>query len=61
MSMVCTYVIGLDQVVASAGSRGNRAPRVQRPLIVVSVLNALRTLGQACASVRAIIAPSGRR
>ena len=59
--MVCTHVIGLDQVVAGAGSRGNRAPRALCPLVVVSVLNAIRTLGQACVSVRGIIAPAGRK
>jgi fumarate hydratase, class II len=58
MSMVCTHVIGLDQVVAGAGGRGNRA---LRPLVVVSVLNAIRTLGQACVSVCGIIAPAGRK
>jgi fumarate hydratase, class II len=61
MSMVCTHVIGLDQVVAGAGTRGNRAPRALRPLIVLSVLEAIRTLGQACVSVRGIIAPAGRK
>jgi fumarate hydratase class II len=59
MSMVCTHVIGLDQV--GAGSRGNRAPRALCPLVVVSVLNAIRTLSQACVSVRGTIAPAGRK
>jgi fumarate hydratase, class II len=61
MSMVCINVMGLDQIVAAASSRGNRTPRALRPIIVMSVLNAIRTLGQACASMRKIIAPASRR
>jgi fumarate hydratase class II len=58
MAMVCIHVVGLDQVVANAGGRGNRAPR---PLVVASVLNAIRTLGQACVPVRGIVAAAGRK
>jgi fumarate hydratase class II len=59
--MVCTQVIGFDQIAASAGSRGNRAPRALRPLIAMSVLHAIRTLGQVCVSVRGVVAPGGRK
>lgn len=60
MAMVCINVMGLDQVVAIAGSRGNAAPRALRPIIVVSVLNAVRTLGLACAPLRRIFTPLAR-
>jgi fumarate hydratase class II len=61
MSMVCVNVLGLDLTVAIAGSRGNRGPRVLRPIIVMSVLNAIRAVGQACQAIRRIIAPISRR
>jgi len=61
MSMVCTHVMGLDLTVALAGSRGNRGPRVLRPIIVMSVLDAIRTIGQACQGMRRIIVPGGRK
>jgi fumarate hydratase class II len=61
MSMVCINVLGLDLTVAIAGGRGNRGPHVLRPVIVMSVLNAIRTVGQACRAVPRIIAPPGRR
>jgi fumarate hydratase class II len=54
MSMVCINVIGLDQVVAIARVRGSTSRRVLRPIVVMSVLNAVRTLGLACAPVTAI-------
>ena len=60
MSMVCINVMGLDLTVAIAGSRGNRGPRALRPIIVLSVLNAIRTVGQACVAIRRIIAPARR-
>jgi fumarate hydratase class II len=59
-SMVCINVIGLDLTVAIAGGRGNRGPRTLRPIIVSSILNAIRTVGQACQAIRRIIAPAGR-
>ncbi len=61
MSMVCINVMGLDHIVAAAGSRGNRTPHAARPIIAVSVLNAIRTIGQACLGVRRIIAPARTR
>jgi fumarate hydratase, class II len=61
MSMVCINVIGLDQIAAAAGGRGNRSPRALRPIIAMSVLNAIRTIGQACLGIRRIIAPASRR
>jgi fumarate hydratase class II len=61
MSMVCINVMGLDQIVASACGRGNRSPRALRPIVVMSVLNAIRTIGQACLGVRRIIAPARTR
>ena len=61
MSMICINVMGLDQIVSAAASRGNRTPRALRPIIVMSVLNAIRTVGQACLGVRRIIAPASRR
>jgi fumarate hydratase, class II len=60
MSMVCINVMGLDQIVGVAGSRGNRPPRALRPIIAMSGLNAIRTLGQACLGIRRIIAPASR-
>jgi fumarate hydratase, class II len=61
MSAVCVNTMGLDLTVAIAGSRGNRGPRVLRPIIVLSVLNAIRNVGQACQAIRRIIVPTGRR
>ncbi|HEX3989544.1 MAG TPA: lyase family protein [Acetobacteraceae bacterium] len=61
MSMVCINVMGLDQIVASACGRGNRSPRALRPIVAMSVLNAIRTIGQACLGVRRIIAPARAR
>jgi fumarate hydratase, class II len=61
MSMVCINVMGLDQIVAAAGSRGNRTPRALRPIIAMSVLNAIRSVGQACLAIQRIIAPISRR
>jgi fumarate hydratase class II len=61
MSMVCIHVIGLDQIVAAAGGRGNHTQRALRPIIAMSVLNAIRTIGQACLGIRRIIAPASRR
>jgi fumarate hydratase class II len=61
MSMVCINVMGLDQMVASACGRGNRSPRALRPIVAMSVLNAVRTIGQACLGVRRIIAPARAR
>jgi fumarate hydratase, class II len=61
MSMVCIHVMGLDQIVAAAGGRGNQTPRAVRPLIAMSVLNAIRTIGQACLGIRRIIAPATRK
>jgi hypothetical protein len=60
MSMVCIHVIGLDQIVAAAGGRGNQTQRALRPIIAMSVLNAIRTIGQACMGIRRIIAPAHR-
>jgi fumarate hydratase class II len=57
MSMVCIHVIGLDQIVATAGGR----QRAMRPIIAMSVLNAIRTMGQACLGIRRSIAPANRR
>jgi fumarate hydratase class II len=48
MSMVCINAMGLDQVVAVAAARGNGEPRALRPIIVASVLNAIRMLAHAC-------------
>jgi fumarate hydratase class II len=61
MSMVCIHVMGLDQIVGAAGGRGNHSPRAMRPIIAMSVLNAIRTIGQACLGIRRIIAPATRR
>jgi fumarate hydratase class II len=61
MSMVCISILGMDQIVAAAASRGNREPHAIRPVIVTSVLNAIRTLGLACASLRRVVAATGRR
>jgi fumarate hydratase class II len=55
MSMVCIHVMGLDQIVAAASSRGNHTPRALRPVIAMSVLSAIQTVGLACLSVRRII------
>ena len=61
MSMVCVNALGLDLTVTIAGSRGNHGPRALRPIIVMSVLNAIRTVGLACQAMRRIIAPGGRK
>jgi fumarate hydratase class II len=61
MSMVCIHAIGLDQIVAAASGRGNCAPHALRPIIAMSILNAIQTIGQACLGIRRIIAPSSRR
>jgi fumarate hydratase class II len=61
LSMVCVNVMGLDQVVAAACSRGNRAPRALRPIVAASVLNAIVSLGQACDSARKGIAQRRRK
>ena len=58
--MVCIHVMGLDQIVAVASSRGNRTSRALRPVIAMSVLSAIQTLGQACLGIRRIIAPASR-
>jgi fumarate hydratase class II len=51
MSMVCMTVIGLDQIVAATGCRDS-ALRTALPLVVASVLNAIRSLGEACDVLR---------
>ena len=61
MSMVCIHVIGLDQSVAAAGGRGNHTQRALRPIIAMSVLNAIGTIGQSCLGIRRIIAPAHGR
>jgi fumarate hydratase class II len=60
MSMVCIHVMGLDQIVAAASSRGNLTSRALRPVIAMSVLSAIQTVGPACLSMRQII-PSPSR
>ena len=60
LSMVCINVMGLDQIVASACARGNRPPRALRPIVVASVLNAMRTLGQACEPARRVFGAARR-
>jgi hypothetical protein len=61
MAMVCLNVMGLDQIAAAASSRGNRTPRAMRPIIAMSVLNAIQTIGRACLGIKRIIAPVNRR
>jgi fumarate hydratase class II len=61
VSMVCVNVMGRDLTVAIAGGRGNRGPHVLRPIIVLSVLDAIRTVGQACRAIRRIIGATGPR
>ncbi len=61
MSMVCIHVMGLDQIVAAASGRGNHPPRALRPIIAMSVLNSIRTIGHACLGVRRIIVPASRK
>jgi fumarate hydratase class II len=61
MSMVCIHVMGLDQIVTAAGSRGNHPPRALRPVIAMSVLSAIRTVGPACSSIGRIIPSLSRR
>jgi fumarate hydratase class II len=56
IAMVCTYTIGQDHVAAAAGCRGIAAAGVARPLIVASVLNSLRRLGEGCEAMRRIVA-----
>jgi fumarate hydratase class II len=60
LSMVCINVMGLDQIVATACGRGNRTPRALRPIVAGSVLNAIRTLGQACEPARRVFASTRR-
>jgi fumarate hydratase class II len=60
LSMVCINVMGLDQIVVAACARGNRTPRTLRPIVVGSVLNAIRTLGQACEPARRVFASTPR-
>jgi fumarate hydratase class II len=56
LSMVCINVMGLDQIVATACARGNRAPRALRPIVVALVLNAIKTLGLACEPAKRVFA-----
>ncbi len=60
MAMVCIHVMGLDQIVTAACCRGNRAPRALRPVVAMSILSAIHSVGLACRSVRRIIPPPGR-
>ena len=52
MVMVCIQVIGLDNAVAFAGSQGNFELNAMRPIIINNVLQAARTLGDACDHMR---------
>ncbi len=52
MVMVCIQVIGLDNAVAVAGSQGNFELNAMRPIIINNVLQAARTLGDACDHMR---------
>jgi fumarate hydratase class II len=51
MAAICTYVIGQDQMAASAAHGGGSAC-MARPLIAAAVLNALRRLGDGCEAMR---------
>jgi fumarate hydratase class II len=55
MAMVCINAMGLDQIVVAAAARGNREPRALRPVIVASVLNAIRSLAKVCVPVRKLV------
>jgi fumarate hydratase class II len=55
IAMICRYVIGQDQVMAAAVCGYNAAACMARPLIVVSVLNCLRRLGEGCEMMRRIV------
>jgi len=61
LSMACINVMGLDQIVAAACARGNRPPRTLRPIVVASILNAIRTLGQTCESARRALRAERRK
>ncbi|MFG1433185.1 class II fumarate hydratase [Xanthobacter sp. V2C-8] len=52
MVMVCIRVIGEDNAVAFAGSQGNFELNAMRPIIIESVLHAVRILGDACEKFR---------
>jgi fumarate hydratase class II len=54
MAVISQYVIGQDQVVASAANGGGSACMV-RPLIAAAVLNAIRRLGDGCEAIRRAI------
>jgi fumarate hydratase class II len=56
MAMVCQYVIGQDQMVAATAFGGSMAEAMASPLIVASVLNALRRLGHSCEAMRRMLA-----
>jgi fumarate hydratase class II len=51
MALICKYVIGQDQMVASV-AHGSGSACVARPLIAAAVLNALRRLGDGCEAMR---------
>ena len=52
MVMVCIQVIGIDSVVAFAGSQGNFELNAMRPIIINNVLHAARILGDASEKLR---------
>jgi len=52
MVMVCIQVIGNDNDVAIAGSKGNFEVNAMRPIIIKNVLESSRILGDACDKLR---------
>jgi fumarate hydratase, class II len=52
MVMVCIQVIGEDNAVAFAGSRGNFELNAMRPIIINNFLHSARILGDACEKLR---------
>ena len=50
MTMVCAQVMGNDVAISIGGASGNFELNVLKPLIVHTVLQSIRLLGDACAS-----------
>jgi fumarate hydratase class II len=50
LTMVCARVIGNDATIGVAGSLGNFELNVYKPVLIYSLLQSVRLLGDACAS-----------